>query len=320
VIPRRTKILAAAASGLAAVAVLVHQFAVDDSETPVAVSIGGAGLSAGKVDALPATAPTAVQKYGSGALQFGELRLPPGEGRHPVVVVIHGGCWTKGFATLRNTAAIASELAKHGVATWNIEYRQVGDDGGGWPGTFLDWGAALDHLRVLEKSYPLDLSRVIVIGHSAGAHAALWLAGRGRLPAGGEIRGADPLRVFAAVAIDGPGDLAGFVGYDAQVCGQPVIVPLMGGTPAEQTERYRQASPQAMLPLGVRQCLVASSVLTIEKAQEYRALAEKAGDAVEVLSFTDAGHFGVIAPGRKAWAAIQQWILERAIPATSGPR
>jgi hypothetical protein len=61
-------------------------------------------------------------------------------------VVIHGGCWTKGFATLRNTAPLASALAAKGIATWNIEYRQVGDNGGGWLDTFLDWGAGLDHL------------------------------------------------------------------------------------------------------------------------------------------------------------------------------
>jgi acetyl esterase/lipase len=108
-----------------------------------------------QVDTLPASNPTRVQQYGSDALEFGELRLPEGKGPFPVVVVIHGGCWTKGFATLRNTAAIASELTKSNVATWNIEYRQVGDAGGGWPGTFRDWGAATDYLRVLGKSYPV---------------------------------------------------------------------------------------------------------------------------------------------------------------------
>jgi acetyl esterase/lipase len=76
-------------------------------------------------------APALVQTYGSNALQFGELRLPKDNGLFPVAVVIHGGCWTKGFTTLRNTAPLASALAAKGIATWNIEYRQVGDNGAG---------------------------------------------------------------------------------------------------------------------------------------------------------------------------------------------
>ncbi|MSU62821.1 MAG: alpha/beta hydrolase [Pedosphaera sp.] len=264
-----------------------------------------------QVDALPASDPTSVQKYGSDPLQFGELRLPKGDGPFPVVVVIHGGCWTKGFATLRNTAAIASELTKSNLATWNIEYRQVGDAGGGWPGTFRDWGAATDYLRVLSKSYPLDLSRIMVVGHSAGAHAALWVAARNHLPFDSEIRGADPLKVQAAVAVDGPGDLTGFVGFDAQICGKSVIVPLMEGAPAEQPERYRQASPKSLLPLGVPQFLVTATVLTPTTAKEYQKLAESKGDRVEILSL-DTGHFEVIAPGHKAWSAVEQVLLKQA--------
>ena len=269
------------------------------------------------VDALPVSEPALVQRYGADPLQFGELRLPAGMGPFPVAVVIHGGCWTKGFATLRNTAPIASELTKNNVATWNIEYRQVGDAGGGWPGTFQDWGAAVDHLRVLGRSYPLDLSRVVVVGHSAGAHAALWVAARHRLPADSELHSADPLPIRAAVAIDGPGDLAGFAAVDADVCGQPVVQGLMGGTPAEKPERYRQASPQALLPLGVPQFLVAASVLTKDKAQEYQKLAQAKGDHVEILNL-DCGHFEVIAPGQKPWKAVEHLILDRAFKTGSG--
>src|SRR5262245_47156086 len=91
------------------------------------------GFGPRDVDSLPSSKPTLVAAYGTDSLEFGELRLPPGRGPFPVVVVIHGGCWRAGFATLRNTAALASALTAKGVATWNIEYRQVGNPGGGWP-------------------------------------------------------------------------------------------------------------------------------------------------------------------------------------------
>ena len=262
---------------------------------------------------LPATEPTAVSAYGADPLQVGELRLPAGKGPFPVAVVIHGGCWTKGFATKRHTAAMASALAAKGLATWNIEYRQVGEAGAGWPGTFLDWGAATDHLRVLAKSHPLDLSRVVTTGHSAGAHAALFVAARPKLPADSEVRGGDPLPVKAAVAIDGPGDLAPFVGVDAKICGKPVIAPLMGGTPDQHPSRYVQGSPAKLLPLGVRQAMVSTSgVLTPQSAEAYRAAADAAGDKVDVHVIADSGHFEPIAPGTAEWREVESLLLRLA--------
>lgn len=262
------------------------------------------------VDALPANAPTLVSSYGSDPLQVGELRLPPGDGPFPVVVVIHGGCWTVGYATRRNTAAIASSLAESGVATWNIEYRQVGDAQAGWPQTFLDWGMATDHLRALAEDHPLDLANVTVVGHSAGAHAALFVASRPSLPSDSEVRGDNPLRVKAAVALDGPGDLRSFAEIDQQICGQPVIEPLIGGTPETHGRRYSDASPIAQLPLGVRQALVSSSlVLSPEATEAYRAAAVEAGDTVDVRVFGDSGHFEVISPGTSEWEAVEGLIL-----------
>lgn len=265
------------------------------------------------VDALASTTPTLIAKYGTDALQFGELRLPKNErdkGPFPVLVVIHGGCWTKGFAQARNTAALASKLTDAGIATWNVEYRQVGDAGGGWPGTFQDWAAATDYLRVLAKTQPLDLSRVAVTGHSAGGHAALWVAARSKLAKSSEIRGDDPLPVHAAIAIDGPGDIAAFIGLDAKICGKPVIEPLMGGSPTTQPARYAQGTPSALLPLGVPQYLIAARVLLPDDARKYQAQAKAAGDRVELLVPTPAGHFDIISPGSAIWPTVEEFIVK----------
>jgi acetyl esterase/lipase len=260
------------------------------------------------IDTLPSRAPQLVASYGPDSLQFGELRLPGGAGPFPVAIVIHGGCWTKGFATVKNTAAIASDLLNDGIATWNIEYRQVGDPGGGWPNTFLDVGKGVDYMRRLAAQYPLDLSRVVVVGHSAGAHLALWVAGRRRLDSRSTVRGESPIAVRAAVAIDGPGDLGSLVGPDAKICGKPVIAALMGGTPAAVPERFREASPQEMLPLGPAQYLVSAAVLTAVDAHAYQRSARAAGDSASVLEVTDGGHFGVIAPGTPFWPPVRDFI------------
>ncbi len=259
------------------------------------------------VDALPSRLPQLRASYGADSLQFGDLRLPEGPGPFPLAIVIHGGCWTKGL-TLTNTAAIASALLDDGIATWNIEYRQMGDPGAGWPNTFLDIGAGVDYARTLAARFPLDLGRVVIIGHSAGAHLALWAAGRPQLATQSPIRGQNPIAVSAAVAIDGPTDLASLIGPDADVCGSPVIVPLMGGTPEVVPQRYHDGSPKEMLPLGVHQYIVGAAVISETDAHAYKMAARVAGDSAAVLIVKEGGHFGVIAPGTPYWTPVHEFI------------
>jgi pimeloyl-ACP methyl ester carboxylesterase len=251
----------------------------------------GQHLSPRDLENMPVSSPATVASYGSDALQMGELRSPTGRGPFPVAVIIHGGCWTKGFATRTYMSPLATALTAKGVATWNIEYRQLGDRGGGWPGSYEDWAKGTDYLTALAERFPLDISRVIVLGHSAGASAALWVASRGKLPATSPIRGGDPLRVLAAVAIDGPGDLEGFIGRDTKICGQPVILNLMGGSPSQVASHYAEGSPLALLPIGVPTVLVASAVTQPEEAEAYRKTATAKGDETEVLLLVNSGHF-----------------------------
>lgn len=276
------------------------------------------------VDKLSAAPPVLTEAYGSEPAQVAELRLPDaarfGPGPYPVVIVIHGGCWWKGFATRQNTAALASRLTERGFATWNIEYRQVGqtgpdgrysgDPGAGWPGTFKDWAAATDHLRDLARRQPLDLARVAVTGHSAGAHAALWVASRHRLPKDSDIASPDPLTIGAVVAIDGPGDPETEIETFEKGCGVPAGAALFGGTPAEQPRRWAEGSPQKQLPLGLPSALISASLFLSPAATERWVSAARAGkDRASALILGGTGHFEVIAPGSPVWDQVEAFLV-----------
>ncbi len=282
-----------------------------------AVPAAAQRLRPADVDKLPSSPPTLSEAYGSAPTQVGDLRLPAGPGPHPVVIVIHGGCWWKGFATKANTAALASRLTELGFATWNIEYRQVGeagkgDPGAGWPGTFLDWAAGTDHLRELAKAHPLDLTRVAVTGHSAGAHAALWVASRHKLPKDSEIASPDPLKIGAVVAIDGPGDLASEIEAFEKGCGVPAGMALFGGSPAEQPKRWAQGSPQAQLPLGIKSGLISASLfLSPTASARWLTEARKGKDMSSALILGGTGHFEVIAPGSPVWPQVEAFLREQ---------
>jgi len=256
-----------------------------------------------------ASKPAATVAYGSGPLQVADLRLPAGKGPFPVAVVIHGGCWQASYDSRSGIAGFAEALTKRGFATWNVDYRRVGDPGGGWPGTFEDIAAAEDKLADIAATYHLDLARVGVVGHSAGTHLALWAASRVKLPAQWT---ATRVRPVAVAAVDGPGALAPFVGIDAQVCGKPAVVPLMGGTPKERAFEYGIASPIDHLPLGPRQLLVKAKLGPL--MEPYVAAARAGGDAVEVLVPANANHFDIVTPNTPNGMAVIDFIAAKALP------
>ncbi|NJC34922.1 acetyl esterase/lipase [Sphingomonas jejuensis] len=258
-------------------------------------------------EALPP--PTETVRYGAEQIQSGELRLPPGNGPFPVAIVIHGGCWNTAISDHSAMPGLSEMLRRRGVATWDIDYRRVGNAGGGWPGTFQDIAAGVDHLATLATRHPLDLARVTVVGHSAGAHLALWAASRHRLPAPWTPGPASP-HLRSVVAIDGPGTLAPLVGADAQVCGRPVIVPLMGGTPAERPAEYRIASPSDHLPLGLPQLLVLAELAPFMTG--YVEAARAAGDPVRTLAPDNANHFDIVTPGMPNGERVADWIAAEA--------
>jgi acetyl esterase/lipase len=254
---------------------------------------------------LPAPGADARLAYGPEPQQFGELRLPAGAGPHPVLVVIHGGFWRARYS-LEHIGHLCAALTAAGLATWNVEYRRVGDAGGGWPGTFHDVAAAAEYVRELAPTYGLDLGRVVALGHSAGGHLALWLAGRHRIPPGDPLAAAAPLPLRAAVSLGGVVDLRW---ASERRLGNGAVEDLLGGPPDQVPERYAAASPAALLPLGVRQVLIhgtADTNVPFALSEGYVAGAVARGDDARLVPLSGAGHFEVIDPRSREWPVVAE--------------
>ncbi len=254
-------------------------------------------------------------RYGTHASQRADLYLPHGAGPHPVIVLIHGGSWHKRYGKVV-MRGLAADLLRRGWAVWNIEYRRLGE-GGGWPETFDDVAAAIDHLRTLDA--PLDLDSVSLIGHSAGGHLALWAAGRAGLPAGapGAAPAIEPRRAIGQAPV---ADLAG--AYRLWHGG--AVQALMGGGPEQYPARYAIADPIGLLPLAMPTLVVHGSTdatVSVELSRHYAERAAAAGAAIELVEIEGAagGHRAHIDPRGRAWAAVTDWLERPLAPPDGAP-
>ena len=239
--------------------------------------------------------------YGAAPQHFGELRIPGGKGPFPVVVVIHGGCWRAEY-DLGHIRPVAAALTAAGFATWTIEYRRLGDPGGGWPGTLEDVGRALDAMREIAKTQPLDLERVLTLGHSAGGHLALWVAARSI--AGGDVRVRGVVGLAAISDLDRYADGTG----NCNAAGRELIGKGAVGD-EERAHRLAFASPIERLPLGAPVRLIhgaEDSIVPLELSQRYAAAARRQGDDAQLVAVPGAGHFDVIAPWSAAWKPVDE--------------
>lgn len=242
-------------------------------------------------------------KYGQCEAQEGDLYLPHAS-RPPVVCLLHGGFWRMPYGR-EELAGIAQDIAAKGYAVWNIGYRRVGAPGGGWPGTFSDVALAVDHLATLvDEGIDLDLSRVIVAGHSAGGQLALCVSGRSNHA---RFR---PARVqpVAAAGLAAVSDLARAYQISA---GNGAVLQLLGGGPDQVPDRYAAASPIALLPLGVAQLIIHGAkdeALPIDLSRHYATTARATGDNVDFVALPDAGHMDFLDPNSEAHATLCNWL------------
>jgi len=233
--------------------------------------------------------------YGTDPSQFGELTIPEETGKAPVVVLIHGGFWKTAF-DLDLMRPPAADLNERGYATWNIEYRRVGESLGGYPNTLLDVAAAVDWLASSEQVARLDLDRVAVVGHSAGGHLALWVATRDLAPTGRP--GADPsIAPQLAIGLAAVVDLA----EAAELyLGSGAVQNLLGGELASVPDHYAAAQPDLA-------GTAASIVLIHGELDDTVPVSQSLGAAESgalVIQIPGADHFDVIDPSHDAWVPV----------------
>ncbi len=251
-------------------------------------------------------------EYGTSESQVGDLYVPRAP-RPPVVCLLHGGFWRMPY-NRNELEPVARDLAARGFAVWNLEYRRLGEPGGGWPETFQDVSTGIDHLATLvADGTELDLDRVTVVGHSAGGHLALWSGARNSRQ--GVPR--RPARVHPA-AVAGLAAIVDLERNFALSAGNSAVGELLQGSPEKQPERYAAASPIALLPLGARQLIVhgaADEALPVEMARDYVRAARVAGDSVQYCELARAGHMDFLDPSSEAHATLCRWLCWLCEPA-----
>ncbi|RVW11006.1 alpha/beta fold hydrolase [Prescottella agglutinans] len=240
--------------------------------------------------------------YGPEPEQFGHFYAPenPTGESVPVVMVIHGGYWS-GKYHLNLGTSFSLELARSGVAVWNVEYRRIGA-GGRWPEMSADVVAALEAIAgpvAAASPVPLDLDRVRVVGHSAGGQLAVWLAGQRDTTVRPEL--------FVSQA--GALDLASAAERGRRVS---YIEDLFGVPFEDDPELYRSASPHHRVPIGVPVVVLHGSEdaqVPAKIASRYHDAARAAGDPVDVHLIEGEDHFAFLDPNTRSWKLSRELLL-----------
>jgi len=234
-------------------------------------------------------------QYGNDENQFIDLRLPKGKGPHALAINIHGGFWRAKY-DLTHAGHLCAALTAKGLATANVEYRRVGNVGGGWPGTFADIRAAYQFLSQSGRKYEYDTRRTIVLGHSAGGQLALCLT-------------AHESGVKAVISLAGVVDMRR--AYALHLSNN-AVVEFLGGTPAEVADHYREADPMN-LAITAQQWLVhGASDDTVPPAfsRDYVGAKQKAKEDARLVEIAGAGHFDVVDPRSAAWKEVERVVMD----------
>jgi acetyl esterase/lipase len=233
--------------------------------------------------------------YGSDPNQFGDLRVPKSGGPFPVVMNIHGGFWRSKY-DLAHAGHLCAALTAKGLATFNLEYRRVGNKGGGWPGTFEDTAAGFRFLPQIAKRYKLDTNRVVIMGHSAGGQLALCLA-------------AHEPAVKNVISLAGVVDLQ--AAYEDHLSND-AVVDFLGGKPKEVPEHYHEADPLQLSIPKAEQWLIyglSDDIVPPAYSRNYVQQKKQKNENAHLVEVAQAGHYELIDPHSTAWPKVEQTAL-----------
>jgi acetyl esterase/lipase len=244
---------------------------------------------------LPPPAADARLTYGTDPNQFGDLRLPKSKGPFPAVMNIHGGFWRAKY-DLAHTGHLCAALTARNLATWNVEYRRVGNPGGGWPHTFEDIRNAYRFLPQIAQRYNLDSAKTLVMGHSAGGQLALCLA-------------AHEPSLKNVVSLAGVVDLQ--QAWELHLSNN-AVVEFLGGSPKDVPEHYHEADPMQLKISQATQWLIhgaADDVVPPPFSRDYTQAKKMRGEDVHYLEISTSGHFELVDPHSTAWPKVESTVL-----------
>ncbi|MDB5960169.1 MAG: alpha/beta hydrolase [Massilia sp.] len=295
-----------------------------------AILAASVGIAAGQADAEPmklaeymalsGPPPTITVAYGKAPSQYAELFRPAGAGPFPVAVLVHGGCWTRQYGGIKQLRSLAGALVSEGIAVWNIEYRRVDEDGGGYPGTYQDINAALELLGAHAAPQQLDLQRLVAIGHSAGGQLVQWLAGRARIPASSPLFQSRFLPVRQIISLGGLADLRREEALIKSSCERD-LVDLTGVPSADRPDVFADTNAADLMPNGSHTTLITGEFDTVSPprvAHDYAARAKAAGDGATVIILPGASHYDEVAPASPAFAPVMP-AIRRAVGLGAAP-
>lgn len=232
--------------------------------------------------------PDRTQRYGQEPLQVYDVWSPAGA--TVTVFLVHGGFWRAEWDR-QHLRPMAAALAEAGLAVALPEYHRTGAPGGTWPAPGADVASALAAVHE-DADLPGD---VVLVGHSAGGHLAVWLLHR---PEASTVRG--------AVSLAGCLDLrmVGRLGLDDGAADA-----LMGGTDWLAAP-VLDADPCDLGPAPVPVLLVHGrddELVPLEVSTSWLTRCGTAGrDQLTVLEETD--HFDLIDPQSHAWPTVLEQV------------
>jgi acetyl esterase/lipase len=197
----------------------------------------------------------------------------------PLVVLIHGGFWRPAYDRV-HVRATTEGLAREGWTVAAPEYRRVPGDPGATTADVADALMALPSLLADHHD-----GRVVVLGHSAGGHLALWSAAAAPAPG-----------LVLTVALGAVGDL---LLAEADGLGSGAVAAFLGGPAYDRADLdpARLPSPFTAVTLvhGVD-----DDIVPVSQARSYAATHPRA----RLAEIPDCGHFGVVDPLTDAWHAV----------------